>query len=52
MMDRMALCAMIYNFDFEPIDEENELHPGSALLSELNGFHMKINRRDPNVKGP
>lgn len=44
-MVRMALVMLIYNFDFEILDEELEfLHKG-LFITDTNNIHMRVKKR-------
>lgn len=45
MMVKMALCMLVYNFDFEAVDEKLEFMSSGFLLTDKNNIHLKISKR-------
>lgn len=45
MMVKLALCMLLYNFDFEAVDEKLEFMSSGFLLTDKHNIHLKISKR-------
>lgn len=46
IMMQVQLCMLIHHFNFEAIDPEIKFRHGTVVLVDVNGIHLRIEKRN------